>query len=251
MTLTEQESLTIDSGGLRLGAHLSRPRRVGRMPALVLCHGFPSGPRGAATSAHTFPELADRVAAHAGWIALAFNLRGTGTSDGDFSVDGWVADLSAAVTAAASVDGVTGVWTAGFGEGGTIAVCQAADDDRVRGVAALGAPATGWARDAGRLLGHARRIGMIRTPVFPDDRGAWERAAALDVEAAARRLPPRSLLVVHGADDDVVPVDEGRALARAAAPSAELRVVNSAGHRLRHDPRAVALLLGWLDRQNV
>jgi hypothetical protein len=26
-------------------------------------------------------------------------------------------------------------------------------------------------------------------------------------------------------------------------------VVNQAGHRLRHDPRAVAVLLGWLERQ--
>ncbi|MDX6234670.1 MAG: hypothetical protein QOH68_3788, partial [Nocardioidaceae bacterium] len=27
------------------------------------------------------------------------------------------------------------------------------------------------------------------------------------------------------------------------------RLVNGAGHRLRHDPRAIAILLGWLDRQ--
>jgi putative redox protein len=31
--------------------------------------------------------------------------------------------------------------------------------------------------------------------------------------------------------------------------SAELRVIAGAGHRLRHDPRAVAVLFGWLDRQ--
>jgi putative redox protein len=31
--------------------------------------------------------------------------------------------------------------------------------------------------------------------------------------------------------------------------AAELRVINGAGHRLRHDPRAIALLMGWLDRQ--
>jgi putative redox protein len=31
--------------------------------------------------------------------------------------------------------------------------------------------------------------------------------------------------------------------------SAELRVFDGAGHRLRHDPRAIAVLLGWLDRQ--
>jgi len=31
--------------------------------------------------------------------------------------------------------------------------------------------------------------------------------------------------------------------------SAELQVIAGAGHRLRHDPRAIAMLLGWLDRQ--
>jgi len=27
--------------------------------------------------------------------------------------------------------------------------------------------------------------------------------------------------------------------------------VHAAGHRLRHDPRAIAVLLGWLDRQGI
>jgi uncharacterized protein len=45
-----------------------------------------------------------------------------------------------------------------------------------------------------------------------------------------------------------VPVFDARVLADAHG-SAELRLINGAGHRLRHDPRAVAVLLGWLDRQ--
>jgi putative redox protein len=35
----------------------------------------------------------------------------------------------------------------------------------------------------------------------------------------------------------------------AAHGSAEFRLIEGAGHRLRHDPRAIAVLLGWLDRQ--
>jgi len=31
--------------------------------------------------------------------------------------------------------------------------------------------------------------------------------------------------------------------------AADLRIVDGGGHQLRHDPRAVATLLGWLDRQ--
>ena len=63
-------------------------------------------------------------------------------------------------------------------------------------------------------------------------------------------LSPRPLLVLHGADDDTVPALDARAVADAHG-SAELKIVGGAGHQLRHDPRAVALLLGWLDRHRV
>ena len=62
------------------------------------------------------------------------------------------------------------------------------------------------------------------------------------------KIPPRPLLIVHGANDDVVPITDARELADAADASAELRVLAGAGHMLLHDPRAIALLLGWFDR---
>jgi putative redox protein len=65
---------------------------------------------------------------------------------------------------------------------------------------------------------------------------------------AANRLAPRPLLVLHGDDDESVPTSDARQLAQAHG-SAELRILAGAGHRLRHDPRAVAILMGWLDRQ--
>jgi uncharacterized protein len=63
------------------------------------------------------------------------------------------------------------------------------------------------------------------------------------------KIPPRPLLLIHGADDDVVSPIDARALADAADHEVELTVLSGAGHRLRHDPRAIAVLLGWLDRQ--
>jgi putative redox protein len=71
----------------------------------------------------------------------------------------------------------------------------------------------------------------------------------VDALAAAHRLAPRPLLVLHGSDDRTVPVDVARSLAGAAGPEAELRIVQAADHELRHDPRAIAALLGWLDRR--
>ncbi len=54
--------------------------------------------------------------------------------------------------------------------------------------------------------------------------------------------------MLHGSDDESVPVFDARVLADAHG-DADLRVIDGAGHQLRHDPRAVAVLLGWLDRQ--
>jgi uncharacterized protein len=244
---------TITSDGMRLAAYLASPPAAtrGRGGGVVLCHGFPSGPRGAATSAATYPELADRIVRHAGWAALAFNFRGTGTSDGDFSIAGWMVDLRAAIGALGDRPEVSAVYVAGVAEGGTLAICVAADDPRVRGIATMGAPASlrgSW--DPARLLEHARRVGMVRALGFPPDPATWGReVTTVDALAAARRVPPRPLLVLHGSDDDVVPASDARALCDAAGPGAELRLLHAAGHRLRHDPRAIAVLLGWLERQ--
>ena len=47
-----------------------------------------------------------------------------------------------------------------------------------------------------------------------------------------------------------VPASDTRQLAEAHG-AAEMRVFDGGGHRLRHDPRAMAVLLGWLDRQRL
>ena len=121
----------------------------------------------------------------------------------------------------------------------------------MRGVATLGAQATlrGW--ETSRFIDHCRRMGVLRTPGAPADPAAWAREIAeIDAIAAARMLAPRPLLVLHGSDDDVAPLDDARLLAEAHG-SAELRVVLTAGRRIRHDPRAIASLFGWLDRQTL
>jgi uncharacterized protein len=242
----------LSTGDLRLSAHLALPPPPGRSHGLVVCHGFPNGPRGAATVGTTYADLADRLARDSGFVVLTFNFRGTGTSEGDFSVQGWLDDLKVAVRTLATRPDVRGVWTAGFGHGGTFAVCEAADDHLVRGVATIASPSTlrDWAQDPGRLLGHARSMGMIRSEGFPSDATRWVRdIGRIDAVSAAARLERRPLLVLHGVEDAEVPVDDARALADAGRPNSELRLVQGAGHRLRHDPRAIATLLGWLARQ--
>lgn len=243
----------IESSGILLAGSLSRstgPDAGGR--GLVLCHGFPAGPGGARTSGQTYPELAERLAADTGWTVLTFNFRGTGASEGDFSLGGWLDDLRAAIDHLLLVEGVSGVWLAGSSTGGGLAICQAAEDERVRGVATLAAPAdfAGWALDPGGFLEHARQVGVVRDPSFPAEFASWARELAeIRPVSAVGKIPPRPLLIVHGADDETVPLQDARILADAAEDEVELRVLGEAGHRLRHDPRAVALLIGWMERQ--
>ena len=82
----------IVSEGLRLGAHFARPVGLTRVPGLVLLPGFPRGQGGAATVGNTYASLVDRIAREAGWAVLTFTMRGTGVSEGDFSIEGWLAE---------------------------------------------------------------------------------------------------------------------------------------------------------------
>ncbi len=240
------------SSGLVLRRYMVRPsgrRDVER--GIIVCHGFPSGVINARQSAGTFPELIDRISSELHWIGMTFTFRGCGESEGDFSLQGWVDDLRAAIDHLFAEMSPEGVWIVGAGVGGSLGLCVAASDPRVYGVALLGARADfdDWGQQPRRMLDHSREVGAIRNPRFPPAMEEWAREFRRfrPVDAAAR-LAPRPLLVLHGDDDDYVPVSDARQIARAHG-SAELRVLQGAGHRLRHDPRAVAILLGWLDRQ--
>lgn len=240
------------SGGLTLDRYLARPvGRDGRLPGVILCHGFPIGPLDARRSGITFPQLMDRVANDLGFIAMTFTFRGCGRSQGDFSLQGWVDDLRAAIDHLHTEADLAGCWLVGTNTGGSIAVCVAADDPRVLGCALLSARADfdDWAAHPRRFLEHAREIGAIQQPRFPSSFDEWSREfRRFRPVDSARRFAPRPLLVMHGDDDESVPTTDARQLAHAHG-GAELRIVSGAGHRLRHDPRAIAMLLGWLERQ--
>jgi uncharacterized protein len=246
--------LTIASGDLNLAAYLVTAHSPGaRRHGLVLCHGFPMLPsQQVGFPGRGYIDLADRITADTGWHVLTFSFRGTGRSEGNFSVAGWLADLQAAIAQLRSYPLVDGVWLCGFAAGGALALCAAGEDPEVRGVAAMSAPADfgDRAADPRRFVAQARQVGAIRDKEFPPDVDAWARELReVRPLVMIAKIPPRPILLVHGASDEVVPLIDARALADAAEGQVQLKVLAGAGHRLRHDPRAVALLLGWIDRQ--
>jgi len=217
----------------------------------VLCHDLPRPKGSAADVALTYPALADRLTRESGWRVVTAALRGAGESAGDFSALGWLDDLRFLAENEIPEDSPRLV--VGFGFGGVLALHLAAGDERVAGVACLGAPSDlgSLARDPGDLLARCRQNGLITTPGFPASPEAWAKElSVLHPAEDAALLKGRPLLMVHGSDDPDVPLADARALADAATGPSELHVVLGAGHWLRADPRVIAILVGWLERRH-
>lgn len=224
--------------------------REGTAPLLLLCPELPTIEAARGDVALPYEALADRVAQESGWRVISAMFRGLGGSAGSFSGSGWLEDAGALVDQ--ELGARAGLRAAGFGFGGAIALALAARDERVRGVACFAAPAhlAEWAADPRALAERSRSAGVIE-PGFPPDAGAWAaELAPLEPVTSAALLGGRPLLVVQGSDDDAVAIEAAGALVVAGGDRAQLRMVLGAGHWLRADPRAMATLIGWLERQS-
>ncbi len=260
-TKTDDEPVLVpitirSSGGVRLVGSLVRATgsasRRGVNSVLVL-HGFPNADVGAKTVGIDMPELCQRINRELGWNAMTIRFRGCGKSEGEFSLARWVDDATAACRHLRAETQPDNLWMVGFGTGGSVGLVAAAELPDVSGMATLGSPADfdDWAAKPERLLRHSREIGVITSEDFPTNRQRWE-AELREVRGteAAERFRPRPLLVLHGYEDEAVPHFDARMLADAHS-QADLRFIRGAGHHLRHDPRAMSILLGWLDRQSL
>ncbi len=240
------------AGGVSLEGHLVRAPSVGRRKsnAVVFFHGFPSADVSSTDTGRDMPELCQRICADFGWDAMTVRFRGCGQSGGEFSLARWVDDAASAIRFLKAEIQPDTLWVCGFGTGGSVGLVAAADSADVTGGVVVGAPADfdDWAADPEQLLAHARKAGVISSTRFPPDRQRWD-AELKEVRAveAAERFKDRPLLVLHGSEDEAVPHFDARVVADAHG-SAELRFVPGGGHQLRHDPRAVSVLLAWLDR---
>lgn len=244
-----EEPVAFPAGrGLTLTAILSRPRTSGALPVVALCHGFGSGKDNAINRL-----LADELHRH-GIASLRLDFLGHGDSTGDI----------AALTVSRGAEQVAAAWRylaaqpwvdraalglAGHSFGGAVALRAAATQGRVR-AALLLAPVSDYVEVKTRKLG-------------PDGIRAWRErgyneedtefglvhlnyafytdAAAHDSYALARDVTA-DCLIVHGADDQVVPLAQSRALAQALGRRAELVVVPNADHALA-GPRGQASVL--------
>ena len=60
------------------------------------------------------------------------------------------------------------------------------------------------------------------------------------------QVSPRPLLLVHGSQDKTVDVSHAHRLYAQAGEPKQLAIVEGAGHRLRRDEEAMAVVINWL-----
>jgi uncharacterized protein len=249
--MSETVPFTLQTPTALLHGLVDLPDAPGERPAVVICHGFKGFMEWA-----FFPALA-ALMAERGYVAVRFNLSGTGMRPGDELVtdpDAFRANTySREVAELLAVLGATGesiapgrvdrgrIGLVGHSRGGGDALLAAASPawrDRLRALVTWAAIADvdrftpeqkeEWRRSGELPVANARtgqRL-ALGTGLLAD---VEERATELDLlaAAAARRAP---WLIVHGAEDETVPVAEAHRLAEHAASPAELLVIPGASH---------------------
>lgn len=232
-----------------LGDLLVDVRAGGRQsarPAVVVVHGFKGF-----KDWGLWPSLAERFA-RAGISAVTLNLSGSGVDDtGEFvfperfghnTFSAEVQDLrrvvDALVAGALGVAPPTSLGLLGHSRGGGMAVLHTATDARVRALVTWAAISTverwpapqrvAW-RAAGMQEVRNARTGQV-LPLYTDVLDDIEHHAAdLDIGRAARQIAV-PWLIVHGTQDEAVPLAEGQCLAAAAPAGTQALWIQGAGH---------------------
>jgi len=251
-----KERVSFKADGLELVGEIFQPGTAGPYPGICICHGIPAEKPAATTPIKDrgYAELAERICGE-GFLTLVFNFRGTGASQGSFDILGWTQDLKAALDYVYEQPALNrkSLSLLGFSAGAATVICVAAEDDRVTSVVSAAAPADfeGLLNEAGpeAVITRYREIGIIRDE-YPISREEWLDGfrKVKPVERVAD-ISPRPLLVMHGSDDDVVPVSHGRELYRTAGSPKDIVIIKGLGHRLRQDEGAMLTAAIWLKRQ--
>ncbi|HEX4966810.1 MAG TPA: alpha/beta hydrolase [Thermoanaerobaculia bacterium] len=234
-----------------LNGRIDLPDAPGERPAVVICHGFKGF-----MDWGFFPYLATLLAER-GFVAIRFNLSGTGMQPGDelvtdtaaFRANTYGRELAEllAVLAAAGETIAPGrvdrsrLGLFGHSRGGGNAILAAARSpwrERLRAVVTWAAIAgidrftpaqkEEWRREGewpvvNSRTGQRLALGPAMLAEVEAKRPELDVLAA----AAALRAP---WLIVHGEEDETVPAEEGRRLAEGAGGPHELREIPGASH---------------------
>lgn len=216
---------------------------------VILCHGIPGGKKDPGDPG--YPHLAKTLSG-LGFKTVMFNFRGAGESTGDFDILGWAEDLKGVLGYMVPASHCSAPLVLfGFSAGAAVAVYISAQDNRITGLILCGCPAYFDSilseNGAEQFLNRTREIGIIKSPDFPPNLTEWKKGfQVIRPENWISQIKSKAKLIIHGDNDEVVPVDHALRLYEKALEPKDLIVIKNGDHRLRLNEEAMKVSLEWL-----
>ena len=243
-----EQPVSFYSEGQKIFANLSLPHEGA--PCVLLSHGLESSKDG-----NKWLILAPRLSDE-GYASLRFSYRGCGEglekSEGEFqasTLTNRIKDYKAAIHyLEGSGADVKRLGVIGSSFGGTVALAAAVPG--IRALVTLAAPSRmpPLSKDSTADLKADGLVQVESGHLLPST--IYEDAGKYDICEAARNIGC-PLLVIHGSDDEVVPVEHAHELYNSAREPKRLEIVRGANHPFDtpgHLEQAIALTLQWLNK---
>ncbi len=251
----DRKPFSIISDGISIRGEIlfpsEHPARL--YPALVICHGIPGSGAPRPQGDPGYEGLAEEFTSE-GLVSVIFNFRGCGDSGGDFDMMGWTRDLDAVLDVVVNTPHVdpTRIMVLGFSGGGAAAIRVAAENANIYSLAVAGTPAdfSVFNKEPEEIIADFKARGIIRNKDYPKDVNRWVSGfVEIEPKRWIRHYKGKHLLIVHGDEDELIPLAQARELyENAPGGIAELKIIERGVHRLRLDPRCIELLKKWFLR---
>ncbi|MEX0806210.1 MAG: alpha/beta fold hydrolase [Candidatus Binatia bacterium] len=203
--------------------------KLSRSAGLVFCHGWGGGSQ--------YDDLLEALADN-GYFALRFHQRGYGNSTGQSDLSLWAADMAKCASVLNTV--TNRVWAAGQSTGGTMSLIAAATQQCFVGAVAL-APFCNLERI---LLDNTNAKSILESRFGPLEEKDYRAADAMTISKGMKK----PALVIHGNEDQTVPITHGRQLAESMGAGTRLFPVEGGNHHLRNVDRSLVIkeIVNWL-----
>jgi esterase/lipase len=207
-------------------------------PAVVFCHGF----TGHRIEDHRLFVHAARRMSREGFVAVRFDFRGSGESDGEFenmTVSSEISDLNAVLSFLVNRNELLKdrIAVVGLSLGGVISILTSAQNPLVKAVCTWSSPA-----ELRSLSNNVEKsFGMDVKNLFETNyadlpsgyrvgKNFFIDALKYDVLDSCAKISPRPMLIIHGSEDPVVPVQHASMLYSKAGEPKKLVIIDGAGH---------------------
>jgi fermentation-respiration switch protein FrsA (DUF1100 family) len=246
----KSEKISFQSDGLRLTGMIFVPEGIQKKPrpAICICPGIPRIPK--PVEEKGYPALAQKFYEE-GFVVLIFNLRGMAGSEGTYSLAGWSDDLRAAIDYLVHQPEVDSrsIGVLGFSGGAIVSIYNTANDSRIRFLIACSCPAN-IVRSSKQVREWVQESGYyeaLRISNKAEFEAAWySQSRRFNPISWIDKISPRPVLVVHGARDKLVTIENAHKLYRKAKEPKNFLIVEDVEHRIRESVEAIESIVSWV-----